>query len=164
MIKHLHTILTQDNHCTAEPCFLVFGHKKIFIDPDFAEHGEAVYVESETGDYLEMSEEEYERLEEEYLTPDEYKIPTHDPVLDTEFNPDNWERRAYFWGKEFNQVFFTEAAAKEYIEVNSHRIPGSRDGQKPIVYVESFYRNPEMIAVRKMLIDKAEREREYPSL
>lgn len=154
-MKHLHTILTQNEHCTAEPCYIVFGHKRILIDPEFADEEDITYIENQTGDYLEMSAEEYERLEEEYSTSDEYKIPTHDPVLDEKFNPDHWERRAWTWIEEFNQVFFTEAAAKEYIELNSHRIPGSRDGKKPVIYVESFYRNPEMIAVRKMLLDKA---------
>lgn len=159
-MKHLQSILTQDNQCTRDPFWLVFGHKKIFVDPQYAEEEESVYLESETGEQLEMSHELYGDLEEKWYDAmaDKKMERPFDPILDRHFHPDDWERHAYIWVQEYNQAFFTEAAAKEYIEENSHRIPGVSDGKDASIYVDSLYRNKEMIDVRQMLIDKAQVE------
>ena len=44
-------------------------------------------------------------------------------------------------------VAFTEEGAKEYLRQDGHNHPNSR------IYVESFRRCPEMIAIRKMLME-----------
>lgn len=60
---------------------------------------------------------------------------------DSDHHVDHWE---------FVTVCFTRKSADEYIEDNSHRL------NTPRVYVESAERNPEMIAVRKLLLKLSE--------
>ena len=46
-------------------------------------------------------------------------------------------------------VDFTEDGCKEYLKQNGHNL------NKPRIYVESFHRCPEMIAIREFLIATA---------
>ena len=52
---------------------------------------------------------------------------------------------------EFVTMFFTADACQEFIKNNSRRYGELR------MFVESFHRNPEMIAVRQFLMDEAKK-------
>jgi hypothetical protein len=65
---------------------------------------------------------------------------------------DGWEmvdgKKVYYVErKRFVNAHFTDAAARKFIEENRHRLV------KPFIYVTSMYRCPEMIAIRKALME-----------
>lgn len=152
MIDHLQSILTQDCACTSNPIFLVLGHRRIATNPDF-DDSDPVYVNMSTRDHEEISEKEYDELN--------YLFEAGEEPLDSngeKFDPNDWERLTFIWVEEFNQAFFTRAAAEEYLARNNHRIPGVKDGKPAVIYVDSAYRNKEWQDIRKFLIDKAQVE------
>jgi hypothetical protein len=51
---------------------------------------------------------------------------------------------------EFVQGFYTRRAANRYLEANKHNLCDPR------IYVDSLYRNKEMIAIRKVLMNNEE--------
>ncbi|WP_395454669.1 hypothetical protein ACHMW5_13415 [Azospirillum melinis] len=122
----------QDNHCTAEPLFVVFQKHRIYginleYEPDF------VWVDTE-GDFCEADDRQHrilERMEER--------------GRDT----GRWERLGYVDTDRFVTACFTEAAAQAFIDARRHNL------NKPFIYVESLYRNHEMIAVRHSLLGAA---------
>lgn len=155
MIDHLQSILTQDNRITSEPLFVVEGWERIFV-----EEGEYItYVESNSGDYCELSEEEYNELTDKwelatsFSSKNSNEIP-EDPILGGDFDPDNWEKREYILRPVFQTACFTEKAAQDYIDCNGHNIIG-REYRKPRIYVHSGWRNKEWQQIREYLIDKA---------
>jgi len=106
-----------------------------------------------TGDHEEISEKEYDELNDLFEDGGE--------PLDSngeKFDPNDWERFTFEWVEVFNQVFFTRAAAEEYLARNNHRIPGVKDGKPATIYVDSAYRNKEWQDIRKCLIDIAQVE------
>ncbi|WP_027178802.1 hypothetical protein [Maridesulfovibrio bastinii] len=119
---------TQDNQCTAEPIFLVEEKKRVYgFDPIYSE--ETVFVDIENGGN-EVDLEEYgltyeEALNENGLTECGYA--------------DEWN---------FVNAHFSDRSAKEYIEKNGHRHSGELR-----VMVDTMLRCPEMIAIRKALLE-----------
>ncbi len=160
MIKHLQSILTQSNAGTAHPFFVVYVKSQFPIDPSFSTKV-PVYVNFSSGESEEMTEKEYEKLEESYeswrdsarmeadgtwaIGPPQYN--------DVDFDPQEWEPVHYEEINEFKSVFFTRAAAEEYIERNKHNL------RLPFIDVDSAYRNQEIIDIRAALIEAAKKAR-----
>ena len=152
MIDHLQSILTQDAQCTSDPMYVVFGHRRIATNTDY-DDSDPVYVNMSTGEHEEISSEEYEKLNDSF---ENGKEPLD--LNDEKFDPDDWEKFTFVWVEEFNQIFFTRAAAEEYLARNKHRIPGVKDGKPAVIYVDSAYRNKEWQQIRNHLIDIAQVE------
>lgn len=125
-------LLTQSNECTAEPIFLVRQKRRITgVDTDYADDGQIIWIV----DGEECNAEESAELEKRYDDSDE-------------IGPE-YTRTAFIEIDETVTLCFTKEAAERYIERNRHNL------RKPFVYVDSLYRNPEMIAVRQMLLRDA---------
>ena len=152
-MKHLQSILTQDNRATSHPIFLVFGWQKIYTNPEYDDESIA-WVEYETGEHLEMDNETYLALCEKYEESFGKNEKPQCPVLDRDFDPNSWEKFTFALVEKFETCCFTEEAAKDYIKCNGHNIWG-REYKEPIIYVASGWRNQEWQDVRQMLIDKA---------
>lgn len=119
---------TQDNHCTREPLYLVQQRRRITgIDPRFSD--EIAWWNS--SEMRVADAKEHARLEAEWE--------------DTGDEPEYWTRSAFMDTWEFVTCCLTEAGAQEYIRQNGHNLADPR------VYVDSAWRNDEMIAVRKIL-------------
>jgi hypothetical protein len=127
---------TQDNRCTREPAYVVQQkHRVTGLDPRFCCDDEIAWWNG--ADMYEAVGDERARLEAAYQ--------------ETGDEPDAWTRTGARDTWEFVTVCLTEAAALAYIEANAHRL------NEPRVFVESFYRNEEMIAVRQLLAEGAPR-------
>ena len=131
-------ILTDDNRATADPIFLVQQKKKSPpIDPAY-DDAKYVWVNMESGDYEEAGKAETALLDQMDAQP-----WAGDP-------PKGWEKIYYVDIWETVQPFFTEADADDYILRMAHRLNETR------VYVESAYRNHELIYLRKVLAKMAQ--------
>ena len=114
---------TQDNRATQNPMFCVQEKKRdVGIDQTFTEN-RCWHNASE--------------LETVYDDDPNFKEP----------EGDDWEQYGYNNRWETVMVAFTEEGAKEYIHLNGHNHQGELQ-----IYVESFRRCPEMIAIREYLI------------
>lgn len=121
---------TQDNHCTRAPLYVVQKRRRITgLDPRFSDD----IAWWNAGDMREADADEHEKLEAAYQ--------------DTLEEPEGWTRSAYMDTWEFVTCCFTEAAAKAFIARNAHRLGEAR------VFVDSLFRNEEMLAVQKMLAE-----------
>jgi len=168
MIKHLQSILTQNNRLTSDPMFVVYDYERVYVERNIEyDDVRTVYI-NPNNDYIELTLEEFNELDEQYNRAHDYRSvrldsagnevvedEPIDPSTGEPFNPFDYEERRYILRRKFSQVFFTEAAAKEYIEYNCHNMS---DDIEPIIYVESGYKNPEWQAIRQFLIDKAKLE------
>lgn len=67
---------------------------------------------------------------------------------------DEWEEFGYRDRWETVMVAFTEVGCKEYLELNGHNDRSRAHNGEVRIYVESFNRCPEMIAVREWLMTK----------
>ena len=120
-----------DWHVTSHPMYLVQQKRRDYgYDPDLSDWANIVWIDEE-GE--EADEEQHKHLETRYRS--------------QLYVSDNWTRTSYQDRWEYVQVFFTEAAAREYIERNKHNL------NEPRVYVDSGYRNPEWQAVRDFLME-----------
>jgi len=120
-------IRTQDNRITADPMFCVQEEITTYgFDPNYAD-GETVWVDP-SNDFLEVSTSEFD-------------VDNPGDLIETA-KQTRWETV---------MITFTEEGCKEYIRLNGHNHRG-----KTRIYVESYRRCPEMIAIRKFLIKKAE--------
>lgn len=116
---------TQDNAGTAHPYFLVQVKKRVYgIDLEYTDT--AVWVDADG----EADEKTAQLLEEEF---------------DAGKDSDGWTRTGYVDTWVTVQAFLTRKGAEVYIEANGHRHRGEKR-----VYVESAYRNAEMIWLRKL--------------
>ena len=139
--KSAQSILTQDNAATANPAYCVKERKKVFgVDKDY---------ENDGYDWACLAD------QESWSDGDAF----HD-ALDT-FANDLGEDEITINGSEYEKVYyrfqertvttcFTREQAQRYIDENRHNL------KNPFIYVESFNRNPEMLAVRELLICLAE--------
>jgi hypothetical protein len=129
-------IRTQDNRITADPFFIVQERRR-FYGMDMAYDPEIAWLYADES--VEVDAEEAKRLEAQYQRHHR--------------EPEGFRRVGYV--EKWVYVFgcFTEAAADWYIAHNSHRHSG-----RLRTYVDSLYRNPEMIAVREYLLSLAEVE------
>lgn len=125
-------LLTQDNRITDQPLFLV--QQKIIdwgFDSQYCD--DYIWVDKEGN---EACDEKSAQLEED----DEYCLGYEDVR-------EGWEK---VWIKprwEFVQPFFTEKAARDYMEGNAHRL------NEPRIYAETSYRNEEFQTVRKAIME-----------
>ena len=115
---------TQDNRCTAHPAFQVRGLRRIYgMDLDYAD--EPVWIDNGS-DCIEVD------------PPEDPENPG-DFIIKTGYQ-DHWE---------IIMVAFSEQACLDYIKHNGHRHGVYRELE---VYADSFYRCPEMLAIREALI------------
>ena len=115
---------TQDNRCTAHPAFQVRGLRRIYgMDLDYAD--EPVWIDNES-DCIEVD------------PPEDPENPG-DFIIKTGYQ-DHWE---------IIMVAFSEQACLDYIKHNGHRHGVYRELE---VYADSFYRCPEMLAIREALM------------
>ena len=127
-----HELLTQDGQCTTDPVFVVQQRKRDYgYDPQFSDDGDIVWL----NEGYEVDEDEWKKLEAKYE--------------ETGDEPDDHYRTAYKDRWEAVTVFFTDKAARKYIEANAHRMTNPR------VYVDSAYRNKEWQMIRMFLMNLA---------
>ena len=128
LVELVDRLRTQDNACTADPVFTVQQRRRIIgIDPQWTD--DVVWIE----DGEECGPERAAELEAEWARTGE--------------EPDECIRTGYADEWQHVMTFFTEHAARDYIEHNRHRM---RD---PRIYVDSAYRNPEWQNVVKFLME-----------
>lgn len=114
-------------HCTRDPLFVVQKKQRRYgFDADYCD--ESAWIDSEGN---EVHGDEAKAMEASYE--------------ETGVEPDDFRRTGVCDAWEFVTLMFTQAAADEFIDRNRHRYGEMR------VYVDSAYRNPEMIAVRNFL-------------
>lgn len=113
---------TQDNQCTANPMFCV---QKLVRDVGYdpAYAADTMWIDMESGDHQE--------------------VRPNTPGAE-EFG---WKER---W--ETVMVAFTEEGCNEYMRLNGHNIKRAAYNGETRIYVESWNRCPEMIAVREFLM------------
>jgi hypothetical protein len=130
-------INTQDNRCTADPMFCVQVCERIGpIIPDYSEN--IYYYDSDEGEtyYADTDPEEWSRFNK----------------LDRDGNLPDRIRVAGYAERWFTiQVCFTKEGCERHLRLNGHNYShffGTR------IYVESFYRNPEMLDIRKFMSEE----------
>lgn len=118
---------TQDNRITENPMFCVQEkRRRVGIDTDYASNYCWRDCESEETIY------------------------DDDPDFKGEPEGSEWEKYGYIDEWHTVMVAFTEAGCKEYLRLNGHNHKETR------IYVESFRRNPEMVFLRKWLMELKE--------
>ena len=118
-------IRTQDNCCTVDPIFQVRGLRRIYgMDPQYG------------GDDFEW-----------ILTMDDFMVT--DPPENEDEPPEGTEKLYYITVEEVLCSCFTRAGCEEHLRRNRHNY--SRY-DRVWIYVDSLWRNPEMIAIRNALI------------
>lgn len=129
---------TQNNECTAHAMFCVQKCERIGgLDSAYSDQHEWRGVEYNLADA-----EETKRL---------------DAIYDDTFEePDGWTRNVYYDKWETVMVSLTRKGCEDYIAANGHNISQI---MPPRIYVESFYRNREMIALREWLLSLAKVEK-----
>ncbi len=129
-------VRSQNNHGTADVIFMVkLKMRHIGMDPVF--DGPIVWLD-----------EQNELVEDEELIKKLNAIED-DGLEDPDFDFDQYTKTSYFEDWKILQCFFTEASAKQFIEDNKHRYPADA-----VFYVDadSTHRNPEMKAIRDLLV------------
>ena len=138
--KSAQSILTQDNAATANPAYCVKDKKRAYG-----------FDGTTTNDYVWYSRDdgsEYDNTDDMYKALDTIadEINEDEIVL----NGNTYERSYYELEESTVTTCFTREQAQRYIDENRHNL------KNPPIYVESFNRNPEMLAVRELLICLAE--------
>lgn len=138
--KSAQSILTQDNAATANPAYCVKDKKRAYG-----------FDGTTTNDYVWYSRDddsEYDNTDDMYKALDTIadEINEDEIVL----NGNTYERSYYELEESTVTTCFTREQAQRYIDENRHNL------KNPSIYVESFNRNPEMLAVRELLICLAE--------
>ena len=131
-----HQLRTQDNRMTAEPLFLVMRKRRIYgLDLGFCDQSTWLHVDGyEEADLSDLGITEEQAREDEML-----------------------EEVGYMDIDEFVTAHFTMRAAEQYIRNNGHR-HSKAPGTELFVYVDSMYRCPEMIKIRKHFLDFGKEE------
>lgn len=124
-------IRTQDNYCTRDPFYVVERRRRIYgLDPVYG--GPVVWVDRHDN-WCEVTD------------PEEIKA-LEDAAEDGQI-PEGYEETAYVDTWEFVTACFTERAAQDFIAANRHR------HSEPLqMFVDTLYRNHEMLAVREHLM------------
>lgn len=118
-------IRTQDNLCTMDPMFCVQGRRRIYgMDPQWTD--DAVWVDISDG-----------------------AMPCDAPADEVE--TDTIIKTGYIDVWETLMVAFTRKGCDEHLELNGHNY---RRYDEVRIYVESFRRCPEMIVIRKFLMEQ----------
>lgn len=131
---------TQDNYSTSWPLYCVMETKEIWgMEEDFDDNG-ARWAYIDDGEVKDTKIIAALNSLWSEVADDDYSVEVIDDGGDERSVSLEQFRRFYFVTKDFVvQTFFTEIAAKDYIEKNSHRHSG-----KLSMYVDSAYRNTEM--------------------
>jgi hypothetical protein len=115
---------TQDNRITQNPMFCVQEKRRdVGYDSNYANR--LCWHNAESGETIYDDENDFKEAPE----------------------GDEWDEFGYVDRWETVMVAFTEEGCKEYLRQNGHNL------RQPRIYVESFNRCPEMIAIRKMLME-----------
>ena len=139
--KSAQSILTQDNAATANPAYCVKERKKVFgVDKDYENDGYdwACLADQESWSDGDAFHDALDTFAND-LGEDEITI-----------NGSEYEKVNYRFQERTVTTCFTREQAQRYIDENRHNL------KNPFIYVESFNRNPEMLAVRELLICLAE--------
>jgi len=136
---------TQDNRATANPIFVVYDWEKVPCPEGYTD--DCVYLHD--GDEIGTTKEEVIKFCKE----NDIKLPDDIEEMDY-WNFDSWigdqeELTKWYYQKvrRFVNVFFTEEAAQRFFDANHYHY------SEPHIYVNSLWRNPEMQAVRKALME-----------
>lgn len=119
------------SHATEHPLFVVYEWEKIYTDGEADEHAwltddeEPSEVDARAAKWLE------------------------DAFGRTLEPPDGYKRMGVFRRRRFLTACLTREGAERFMDANAHRYKTAH------VYVESLYRNEEMIAIRQHLMDVA---------
>lgn len=121
---------TQDNRCTAHPMFCV-QIKRRDVGYDSRYSGSRCWLDSAN------------------------EITIYDDDKDFKGEPegDEWDEFGYVDRWETVMVSFTEGGCEEYLRLNGHNDRLRAHNEEVRIYVESFYRCQEMIAIREALIE-----------
>lgn len=126
---------TQDNAYTAEPMFVVFQEERIY----------GVSQDYQTNGYTWVG------ADDSSVTADDDEAKVLDKLLheDRELSIGGvtFDRVWYRIVPRFVTLCFTRKGAEDYIARNGHNLT------KPYIYVESMYRNEEMLALRCHLME-----------
>lgn len=117
--KLKHELLTQDNRITSHPLFIVFQEDYYPADGDF--DGDGIMFTSYDSDC------------QCYDCNDNFKCEDYEECT----------RYGYWKTKRFVTCCLTNKGAEAYIKANGHNL------KNPFIYVESAYRNQEMIDIRE---------------
>ena len=140
----LPTILTQDNQCTADPIFEVRVNRRITgMDTDYADEDQIVWIDS-LNDHCLADAEEFAHLETAYQ---------EDMTI-----PEGWIRTGFILREEVVTSCFTRKGCEDFLERNGHNLRGRDIVGEPFIYVNTLWRNQEMIDVRNALIEAARDE------
>lgn len=119
-----HEINTQDNLCTADPFYIVQQRRRIYnVDGS----DDSCWMEDGEEVDRELSKELYDKYNNGQYIHSFYELVGY---------VDYWE---------FVTGCFTRKGAEDYIAANGHNLT------EPRIYVESLYRNKEMIGIREFL-------------
>ena len=115
----------QDNRCTSNPMFcLQIKIRDTGYDPQYAD-GDTVWIDMQSGDYEEV-----------------------------EPNTEGAEEFGYKDRWETVMVAFTEQGIEDYMRQDGHNVKRMAYNGETRIYVESFNRCDEMVAVRKLLMER----------
>ena len=143
-------VKTQDNMATKEPIFILFDHEKVPTDRDYSD--EILYCYNGNRDRCEIGTEKKDVFDfcrdndipiPEDMDDDQYDIKFEDFVEATE----GLYKMYYIKKRVYQQCFFTKKSAEDFLESNRYHY------DDPLIWCASLYRNYEMIAIRKALIN-----------
>ena len=125
---------TQDNAITADPLFVVLQEARIY----------GVSQDYQTNGYTWVG------VDDSSVTADDDETKVLDKLLDEDrelsIGGVTYERVWYRIVPRFVTACFTRKGAEDYIARNGHNLT------KPYIYVESLFRNAEMLALRNHLM------------
>ena len=122
---------TQDNRITDAPIFIVQQkHREWGYDSGYSDTYK--WIDNESGDGCEASDEEVRQIEQE--------------IKDDKFQGSCYEKIYYKDSWEFVTACFTEQGCKDYLNTNGHNL------KEPRIYAEGSYRNLEYRKVRDYLM------------
>ena len=128
---------TQDNVCTHEPLFVVFQEERIYgVSPDYQTDGFTWVGEDDSS--IKAADDDEAKVLDQLLADDR----------ELSIGGVTFERVWYRIVPRFVTACFTRKGAEDYMARNGHNLT------KPYIYVESMYRNDEMIALRNHLMSQ----------
>jgi len=134
--KIAENLRTQDNRCTANPAFCVQVMER--IGPMLTEYSDVLMYHNH---------EQCETYYHDRPDPEEHaRLKALDDAGDL---PDNITAGGYVEKWKTVQICFTEAGCNEYLARDGHNL---RHYFGVRIYVESFHRNTEMLAIREALL------------
>ena len=126
---------TQDNAITADPLFVVFQEERVYgVSQDYHTNG---YTWVGEEDSSVRADDDESKVLDKLLEEDDRELSIGGVTF---------ERVWYRTVPRFVTACFTRKGAEDYIARNRHNLT------KPYIYVESMYRNEEMIALRNHLM------------